>query len=37
MGMVILAAIQDHKVYIATGYGMEGVVTGYYCQGDRRK
>ncbi len=23
-GMVILAAIQDHKVYIATGYGMEG-------------
>src|ERR1700753_408812 len=25
-GMVILAAIQDHKVYIATGYGMEGSV-----------
>jgi uncharacterized protein len=25
-GMVILAAIQDHKVYIATGYGMEGAV-----------
>ncbi|MDP4129071.1 MAG: TPM domain-containing protein [Bacteroidota bacterium] len=25
-GLVILAAIQDHKVYIATGYGMEGVV-----------
>jgi uncharacterized protein len=25
-GIVILAAIQDHKVFIATGYGMEGVV-----------
>jgi uncharacterized protein len=25
-GMVILAAIQDHKVYIATGYGMEGSI-----------
>jgi uncharacterized protein len=25
-GLVVLAAIQDHKVYIATGYGMEGVV-----------
>lgn len=25
-GLVILAAIQDHKVYIATGYGMEGVL-----------
>src|SRR5450755_3554314 len=25
-GMVILAAIQDHKVFIATGYGMEGAV-----------
>jgi len=25
-GLVILAAIQDHKVYIATGYGMEGTV-----------
>src|SRR5262249_17400605 len=25
-GVVILAAIQDHKVYIATGYGMEGSV-----------
>jgi uncharacterized protein len=25
-GIVILAAIQDHKVYIATGYGMEGVL-----------
>ncbi|HEY4064189.1 MAG TPA: TPM domain-containing protein [Puia sp.] len=25
-GIVILAAIQDHKVYIATGYGMEGSV-----------
>lgn len=25
-GLVILAAIQDHKVYIATGYGMEGSV-----------
>jgi uncharacterized protein len=25
-GLVILAAIRDHKVYIATGYGMEGVV-----------
>jgi uncharacterized protein len=25
-GVVILAAIQDHKVYIATGYGMEGVL-----------
>jgi uncharacterized protein len=25
-GMVILAAIQDHKVYIATGYGMEGAI-----------
>jgi uncharacterized protein len=25
-GILILAAIQDHKVYIATGYGMEGVV-----------
>jgi uncharacterized protein len=25
-GLVILAAIQDHKVYIATGYGMEGAV-----------
>jgi uncharacterized protein len=25
-GLVILAAIQDHKVFIATGYGMEGVV-----------
>jgi len=25
-GMVVLAAIQDHKVYIATGYGMEGSV-----------
>jgi uncharacterized protein len=25
-GIVVLAAIQDHKVYIATGYGMEGVV-----------
>jgi len=25
-GIVILAAIQDHKVWIATGYGMEGVI-----------
>jgi uncharacterized protein len=25
-GLVVLAAIQDHKIYIATGYGMEGVV-----------
>ncbi len=25
-GIVVLAAIQDHKVYIATGYGMEGAV-----------
>jgi uncharacterized protein len=25
-GILILAAIQDHKVYIATGYGMEGSV-----------
>src|SRR5450755_2553031 len=25
-GLVILAAVQDHKVYIATGYGMEGVL-----------
>lgn len=25
-GIVILAAIQDHKVYIATGYGMEGSI-----------
>jgi uncharacterized protein len=25
-GLVILAAIQDHKVYIATGYGMEGSI-----------
>jgi uncharacterized protein len=25
-GIVILAAIQDHKVFIATGYGMEGSV-----------
>jgi len=25
-GLLILAAINDHKVYIATGYGMEGVV-----------
>ncbi|HLK29507.1 MAG TPA: TPM domain-containing protein [Puia sp.] len=25
-GIVILAAIKDHKVYIATGYGMEGSV-----------
>src|SRR5450631_3214381 len=25
-GLVILAAIQDHKVFIATGYGMEGSV-----------
>ncbi len=25
-GLVILAAIQDHKVYIATGYGLEGAV-----------
>jgi uncharacterized protein len=25
-GLVILAAIQDHKVWIATGYGMEGAV-----------
>jgi uncharacterized protein len=25
-GLVILAAINDHKVYIATGYGMEGSV-----------
>ena len=25
-GMVVLAAIQDHKVFIATGYGMEGAV-----------
>ena len=25
-GLIILAAIDDHKVYIATGYGMEGVV-----------
>jgi uncharacterized protein len=25
-GLVILAAIQDHKVYIATGYGMEGAL-----------
>jgi uncharacterized protein len=24
--MVVLAAIQDHKVYIATGYGMEGSI-----------
>jgi uncharacterized protein len=25
-GIVVLAAINDHKVYIATGYGMEGAV-----------
>jgi|SRR5450432_1223537 len=25
-GLLILASIQDHKVYIATGYGMEGSV-----------
>jgi uncharacterized protein len=25
-GLVVLAAIQDHKVFIATGYGMEGVL-----------
>jgi uncharacterized protein len=25
-GLVILAAIKDHKVFIATGYGMEGAV-----------
>jgi uncharacterized protein len=25
-GLLILAAINDHKVYIATGYGMEGAV-----------
>ena len=25
-GLVILAAIKDRKVYIATGYGMEGSV-----------
>lgn len=25
-GIVILAAIQDHKVWIATGYGMEGSI-----------
>lgn len=25
-GLVILAAIQDHKVFIATGYGLEGSV-----------
>jgi len=25
-GLVILAAIQDHKVWIATGYGLEGAV-----------
>jgi uncharacterized protein len=25
-GIVILAAVQDHKVFIATGYGMEGSV-----------
>jgi uncharacterized protein len=25
-GIVILAAIQDHKVWIATGYGMEGAI-----------
>src|ERR1700722_8784901 len=25
-GLVILAAINDHKVFIATGYGMEGAV-----------
>src|ERR1700709_2314625 len=25
-GIIVLAAIQDHKVYIATGYGMEGVL-----------
>ena len=25
-GIVILAAIQDHKVFIATGYGMEGAI-----------
>ena len=25
-GVVVLAAIQDHKVFIATGYGMEGVL-----------
>jgi uncharacterized protein len=25
-GLLILAAISDHKVYITTGYGMEGVV-----------
>src|SRR4029078_1666398 len=25
-GVVILAAINDHKVFIATGYGMEGVL-----------
>ena len=25
-GMVILAAIKEHKVYIATGYGMEGSI-----------
>src|SRR3982750_4187231 len=25
-GIVVLAAIDDHKVWISTGYGMEGVV-----------
>ena len=25
-GLVVLASIQDHKVFIATGYGMEGVL-----------
>ncbi len=25
-GLLILAAVKDHKVYIATGYGMEGAV-----------
>src|SRR4029077_691004 len=25
-GLIILAAINDHKVFIATGYGMEGVL-----------
>jgi len=25
-GVVVLAAINDHKVFIATGYGMEGVL-----------
>ncbi len=36
-GLVILAAIQDHKVYIATGYGMEGAIAGYYAKADHRR